>query len=160
MQFANPPRSAVPVASRLVRRKIQHSYCLLPCGLLNDSSSLPSSVQLWTCYIAFLREQSDSATTGWSLVFNSLVCCSLATTASWNSPTGSVPILSDYNTVLLPTAFLWTGVAFGALPESTLTPACLDGPLLAAVYGKPAFGCIAALTLIWTLNRPSLLNLL
>lgn len=39
--------------------------------------------------------------------------------------------------------------------ESTLTQACLDGPLLAQVYRKPCFGTVACLTLIWTLNRPS-----
>ena len=146
--FANLPRSAAPVASCLVRHKIQHSYCLLPCGLLNDSSSLPLTVQLLTCYIAFLRKQSDSVTTCWSSAFNSLVCCSSATTASWNSTIVSVPILSDYNTVLLPTAFLQTGVAFAFGSESTLTQACLDGPLLAQVYRKPCFGTVACLTLM------------
>ena len=86
--------------------------------------------------------------TSWSLAFVSLVCCSSATTASWNSPTGSVPILSDYNTNLLPTAFLRTGLAFGVATESSLTLACLVGLLRAAVYRKPAFGCVTALTLM------------
>lgn len=39
--------------------------------------------------------------------------------------------------------------------ESSLTQACLDGPLLATVYRKPAFGRVTTLTLIWTLSRPS-----
>ena len=94
-----------------------------------------------------LLAHSDSVTTCWSSAFNSLVCCSSATTASWNSTIVSVPILSDYNTVLLPTALLQTELAFGFNTESSLTQACLDGPLLAAVCRKPAFGCITALTL-------------
>ena len=44
--FANLPRCAVPVAPYLVRYRIQHTSCLLPCELLNGFSSLPSSVQL------------------------------------------------------------------------------------------------------------------
>jgi hypothetical protein len=39
------------------------------------------------------------------------------------------------------------GTCFRCKSESSLTQACLDGPLLAAVCRKPAFGCIAALTL-------------
>ena len=46
-------RCAAPVAPYLVRYRIQHTYCFLPCGLLNGSSSLPSSVQLLHCYHAF-----------------------------------------------------------------------------------------------------------
>lgn len=102
-----------------------------------------------------LLAHSDSVTTSWFSALVSLVRCSSATTASWLSPTGSESILSDYNTNLLPTAFLQTGLAFGVTTESNLTLACLDGLLRATVYRKPAFGCIAALTLIWTLNRPS-----
>lgn len=49
----NLPRSAAPVASYLVRYEIQHSSCLLPCGLLNRISSLPSSVQLSYYRFAF-----------------------------------------------------------------------------------------------------------
>ena len=52
-QFANLPRCADPVAPYLVRYRIQHTSCLLPCGLLNHASSLPSSVQLLHCYLAF-----------------------------------------------------------------------------------------------------------
>ena len=46
MQIANLPRCAAPVAPYLVRYRIQHTSCLLPCELLNGFSSLPSSVQL------------------------------------------------------------------------------------------------------------------
>jgi len=53
MQIANLPRCAAPVAPYLVRYRIQHTSCLLPCGLLNHASSLPSSVQLLHCYLAF-----------------------------------------------------------------------------------------------------------
>lgn len=53
MQIANLPRCAAPVAPYLVRYRIQHTSCLLPCGLLNHASSLPSSVQLSHCYLAF-----------------------------------------------------------------------------------------------------------
>ena len=42
--FANLPRCAVPVAPYLVRYRIQHTSCLLPCELLNGFSSFPSSV--------------------------------------------------------------------------------------------------------------------
>ena len=52
-QIANLPRCAAPVAPYLVRYRIQHTSCLLPCGLLNHASSLPSSVQLLHCYLAF-----------------------------------------------------------------------------------------------------------
>lgn len=51
-QFANLPRSAAPVASCLVRHKIQHSSCLLPCELLNHASRIrnhPSSLALPSC---------------------------------------------------------------------------------------------------------------
>lgn len=51
--FANLPRCAAPVAPYLVRYRIQHTSCLLPCGLLNHASSFPSSVQLLHCYLAF-----------------------------------------------------------------------------------------------------------
>lgn len=40
MQFANLLRCAVPVAPYLVRYSIQHTDCLLPCGLLNVTSSI------------------------------------------------------------------------------------------------------------------------
>lgn len=63
------------------------------------------------------------------------------------APIGSDAILSDCTHNLLDTAFLRTGVAFASKSESTLTPACLDGPLLAAVYGKPALGVVTYLTL-------------
>jgi len=49
----NLPRSAAPVAPYLVRYRIQHSSCLSPCGILNRISSLPSSVQLLCCQLAF-----------------------------------------------------------------------------------------------------------
>lgn len=37
-QIANLPRCAAPVASYLVRYKIQHTSCLSSCGLLNVTS--------------------------------------------------------------------------------------------------------------------------
>ena len=55
MQFANLPRCAAPVASCLVRHKIQHTSCLSACGLLNDTSSLrlyPSTLVLLDCLSA------------------------------------------------------------------------------------------------------------
>jgi len=52
--FANLLRCAVPVAPYLVRYRIQHTYCLLPCGLLNHTSRIgskcpPSSFVLLSC---------------------------------------------------------------------------------------------------------------
>lgn len=52
------PRCAAPVASNLVRYEIQHTYCLLACGLLDHTSrflcfSLNEAHNLWYCYIAF-----------------------------------------------------------------------------------------------------------
>ena len=126
----------------------------MPCELLNGSSSLPSSVQLLHCYVAFACG-SDSVTTGWSLVFNSLVCCSLATTASWNSPTGSVPILSDYNTVLLPTAFLRTGLAF-ALQRVKPNPSLFRWTIAGGSLWETCLWSSCLLYPLWTLNRPSI----
>ena len=53
MQIANLPRCAAPVAPYLVRYRIQHTSCLLPCGLLNHTSRLRSSLHRWYCYLAF-----------------------------------------------------------------------------------------------------------
>jgi len=51
---ANPLRSAAPVAPYLVRYRIQHSNCLLSCGLLNVVSSFrlfssPSTITMLHC---------------------------------------------------------------------------------------------------------------
>lgn len=52
---ANLPWCAVPVAPYLVRYRIQHTTCLSPCGILNDTSRIRSSVLLLRlyCYLAF-----------------------------------------------------------------------------------------------------------
>jgi len=69
---ANPLRSAAPVAPYLVRYRIQHSYCLLPCGLLNDTSQIRGLTLLrLCCYFAFACG-SDSVTTSWSSVLVSV----------------------------------------------------------------------------------------
>ena len=98
---------------------------------------------------------SDSVTTGWSLVFNSLVCCSSATTAFWNSPTGSVPILSDYNTILLPTAFLRTGLAF-ALQRVKPNPSLFRWTIAGGSLWETCLWSSCLLYPLWTLNRPSI----
>ena len=51
--FANLPRCAAPVAPYLVRYRIQHTSCLLPCGLLNHTSRFRSSLHRLYCYLAF-----------------------------------------------------------------------------------------------------------
>ena len=51
--FANLPRCAAPVAPYLVRYRIQHTSCLLPCGLLNHTSRVRSSLHRLYCYLAF-----------------------------------------------------------------------------------------------------------
>lgn len=53
MQFANLPRCAAPVAPYLVRYRIQHTSCLLPCGLLNHTSRFRLSLHRLYCYLAF-----------------------------------------------------------------------------------------------------------
>ena len=146
---ANLPWCAVPVAPYLVRYRIQHTTCLSPCGILNDTSSLRCNPSTLVLLQAFLREQSDSVTISWSSVFNSLVCCSSATTASWNSTIGSGPILSDYNTVLLPTAFLRTGLAFGLLRVKSNPDLFRWTALLQRRYvGIPALGALLHLPLM------------
>lgn len=61
-QIANLPRCAAPVAPYLVRYRIQHTSCLLPCGLLNHTSRIRSSLHRLYCYLAFPCG-SDSITT-------------------------------------------------------------------------------------------------
>ena len=101
---ANLPRSAVPVASYLVRYEIQHSSCLLPCELLNVSSRIRDTHPLWRWYSAFLREQSDSY-----LPISLQHSVSLAATCESANPLTShrlalMHILSDRSPNLLPTS--------------------------------------------------------
>ncbi len=51
--FANLPRCAAPVAPYLVRYRIQHTSCLLPCGLLNHTSRIRGYLPRLYCYLAF-----------------------------------------------------------------------------------------------------------
>ena len=118
MQFANLLRCAVPVAPYLVRYSIQHTDCLLPCGLLNVTSSIRGlTLPLLQCYYAFpcgVRQCS------YLLVFSirCFGCMLFGRQPSYYSPTGSVAILSDNTRNLLDTAFLRTGLAFALRVKS------------------------------------------
>jgi hypothetical protein len=139
----------------LLGYKIQHTYCLLPCGLLNVTSSLglaPSTLVMLRCLClraqtmqlpVSIQQSLDGYVAAWPpqplSTHRTALCASFRTTTLTYClpPYYGRGLLSDYS-------------------ESNLTQACLDGPLLALAYRKLSFGTVTCLTLIWTLNRPSI----
>lgn len=150
---ANLPRCADPVASSLVRLKIQHTSCLSPCELLNVSSRIRG--------IPFLSGDdilpfcANSRTHIYLLVFqHSVSLAAIREGANLLTPHRMALVLSfqtDYLTYCLPPALVCDGGCFRDL-ESSLTQACIEGPLLAQLRRSPCFRCIAALILM-TLYR-------
>ena len=105
----------------------------------------PSTLELMLCLSA---QTVRLTSTCWSLALVVLACYRLERQLNCIShDCAPTPSFRTCNNNLLLTALPRTGVAFG-ITESTLTQACLDGPLLALLCRLCSFGRVTTLILV------------